>query len=170
LSIPAPRLEDIPLDIAFAVDSSEDISAANWNLILQYLLAMVDGIGNVSPSARGTRFGAVSYATAPVVGFKFNALSGPQLNAGEVKQLIQSLPRQKGTDRRIDLAIQAVDRDLFSTAGGARSGARKVRDSEIMIIGRSVWCMAQLSEGCSISANPGLTVSVFTTQTLNSWL
>lgn len=126
LFISAPRLEDMPLDIAFAVDSSEDISAANWRLILQFMSGIVDGIGNISPGARGTRYGVVSYATAPVVAFKFNALSGASMNAGEVRKLIQSTPRQKGTNRRIDLAIQGVQRDLFSSAAGARSGARKV--------------------------------------------
>lgn len=116
-----------PMDIAFAVDSSDDISSQNWQYIIQFLQAMVDGIGNVNPFSTGTRFGLVSYANAPVVGFKFNTLSGSKINAVEVKKLIGMAPRQQGNERRMDLAIQTVVKDLFSDAGGSRTNSRRVK-------------------------------------------
>lgn len=125
----ARKQEKKPLDVGFVVDSSSDISGANWNHINNFLLAMVDGIDNVSPAPSGTRFGLISFSDSPRVFFKFNTLTGSRLNVGEVKKLVRNTPRQAGTSRRFDRALQSAERELYSTAGGHRTNARKVYHS-----------------------------------------
>ncbi|XP_031572994.1 collagen alpha-6(VI) chain-like [Actinia tenebrosa] len=122
----ARKEETKPLDVGFVVDSSSDISGANWNHILNFLLAMVDGIDNVSPAPSGTRFGLISFSTSPQVFFKFNTLAGSRLNIGEVKKRVRNTPRQAGAVRRFDRALQSADQELFSTAGGHRTNAQKI--------------------------------------------
>jgi hypothetical protein len=41
--------------------------------------------------------------------------------------LIDTTPRQTGTERRIDRALELAETGLFTTSGGARIGAKKVR-------------------------------------------
>jgi hypothetical protein len=124
--LPARKEERKPLDVGFLVDSSSDISGANWNHIINFLVAMVDGIDNVSPAPSGTRFGLISFASSPLLFFKFNALTGARLNVEEVKKLVRNTPRQPGSSRRFDHALQSAERELFSNAGGARVNAQKV--------------------------------------------
>lgn len=83
-------------------------------------------MGNISPDAGGTRFGMISYAASPNVVFRFNTLEGSKLNAGGVTALAAKAPRQPGTPRRIDNAINRVGSELFSAKGGTRPNAKKV--------------------------------------------
>lgn len=115
-----------PLDIALAVDSSPDISTQNWGFITTYVRNLINAVGNVSPEAGGTRFGMISYAAQPNVVFRFNTLAGNKLNAKEVTALAAKAPRQPGTTRRIDFAINSAGTDLFSAKGGTRPNAKKV--------------------------------------------
>ena len=118
-----------PFDIALAVDSSPSISTQNWNYILNYLrvfIQYVNKIDKISAAADGSRFGLVSYAAQPKVIFTFNTLQGSSLNAKEVLALVDKTTRQSGEPRRLDLALQAVKRDVFSVSGGSRPKSRRV--------------------------------------------
>lgn len=53
-------------------------------------------------------------------------MKGDQLNVKNVQGLVGKATRQSGQTRRIDLALQTVQRDVFSTRGGSRPNARKV--------------------------------------------
>ena len=61
-----------------------------------------------------------SYSAGVVFNFK-----SPQ-NANDVKRRIDGLTRQAGY-RRPDEALKLASSDLFTPAGGARDGARKVK-------------------------------------------
>lgn len=116
-----------PLDFGFLVDSSSDIRPGDWERILWYMRNTIDALQNISPARYGTRVGVVSYASRSRLHFDFNFLWGPNLNKERLKELVSSLYRLTGTDRRIDTAVDFVRENLFSSRGGARPNSRRVR-------------------------------------------
>jgi hypothetical protein len=77
-------------------------------------------------SSDGDHVGFITYSSTPTVGFRFNALSGRGYTSDGVKGIIDRLIHQRGSGRRIDLALDMANRDLFSPAGGARPHTRQV--------------------------------------------
>jgi hypothetical protein len=114
------------LDVAIAIDSAQAITQNNWNQMIKFVTSFVNRFPNISPNPDGTRFSVISYAAKPAVHFNFKTLQKAQLNAKRVVQMIQRTPRQAGTERRMDAAMQMVETDLFSSKGGARIGAGRV--------------------------------------------
>ena len=111
------------VDIGFLVDSSGSISPSDWSAVLNALQRFVDSF---LVSAEGSRFSVISYSSEPYVDFRFNTLTGDRLNNKEVKKLIGSIKHQKGYTF-MDKALGLADSDMFSTKGGMRAAARKVR-------------------------------------------
>lgn len=81
----------------------------------------------MSSDADGTRFGLISFSQEPVVHFNFRTLEGNRLTPTAVQRLIETAPRQRGTKRRIDAALELAEKDLFSEKGGARKNAKRVK-------------------------------------------
>lgn len=93
---------------------------------------------NVNPSKTGARFGVVTYANKPEVYFNFKHLSGNKINPTMVKKLIDTVPRVKGTNRRIDSALELVDSKLFNPRAGARVGAKPVSMTSMEVIPETI--------------------------------
>lgn len=119
-------LEKGALDVGILLDSSEDISSANWNRITSFTKYLIGTFPKISSSPDGTRFGLITYSRDPAVHFNFRTLQGNRLTRGNVQKLIESAPRRPGTKRRTDSALELAETDLFSTKGGARIGAKRV--------------------------------------------
>ena len=110
------------VDIAIIVDSSGSISRRNWILMKDFLKQLADEF-DISPS--GTHVAAVAYSTNPKVVFKFNTLQGSQLNADEVKKLLDRIPHQRGLTY-IDRALLFADGEIFTVQNGMRPQVTKV--------------------------------------------
>lgn len=115
-----------PLDIGIAVDSSQDITAQNWNHIQTYLREFIGSFSDISPAFEDTRFALISYANQPRMHFTFKSVPDSQISAAGYQQLVGRTPRQTGNARRIDSAIRLAQTGLFSLAGGARPNSRRV--------------------------------------------
>lgn len=115
-----------PLDFGFLVDSAPDISDQEWQQILSYMHNVVDRLQEISSAPYGTRVGIVSYASVPYLHFDFNFLWGPNINKDRLRGLVNSIPRQRGSDRRIDSAVDFARTHLFSSKGGVRPGSQRV--------------------------------------------
>lgn len=68
----------------------------------------------------------MSYGDNANVAFDFNVLKGDQLTPEAIRRYIDRVPYQSLGGRRIDLALDAAYRDLFSQKGGYRPNARQV--------------------------------------------
>ena len=108
------------MDTTFVIDSSLCDSESNWNRLLYFVQTLVNYF-NVSPS--GGRVAFVPYGTNASVVLKFNSLSGINLNGAEVKKRLDGL-RCQGGFRRIDKALDLVDREVLTPAGRLRDISR----------------------------------------------
>ena len=113
-------LEDRPLDVAILVDWSTYYTFEYWRDILNFLRSFIDQL-RISPGSKGNHVSLVGYSSSARVVFNFKA---PQ-NANDVRIRIGGLKRQVGY-RRPDEALKLASSDIFTTAGGARDGSRRV--------------------------------------------
>ena len=108
------------MDTTFVIDSSLCDSESNWNRLLYFVETLVNYF-NVSPL--GGRVAFVPYGSNANVVLKFNTLRGINLNGAEVKKRLDGL-RCQGGFRRIDKALDLVDREVLTPAGGLRDISR----------------------------------------------
>jgi len=113
------------MDTAFVIDSSLCDSESNWNRLLYFVQTLVKYF-NVSPS--GGRIALIPYGTDASVVLKFNTLTGSSLNDAEVKKQLDRLRCMSGF-RRIDKALDLVDKEVLTPAGGMR-GVSRVRGTK----------------------------------------
>ena len=108
------------MDTTFVIDSSLCDSESNWNRLLYFVQTLVNYF-NVSPS--GGRVAFVPYGSNANVVLNFNTLRGINLNGAEVKKRLDGLRCQGGL-RRIDKALDVVNKEVLTPAGGLRDISR----------------------------------------------
>ena len=108
------------MDTTFIIDSSLCDSDSNWNRLLYFVQTLVSFF-NVSPSVG--RIALVQFSTDARVLLKFNTLSGSLLNGAEVNQRVGQL-KCLGGSRRIDKALELVDKEVLTVAGGMKDISR----------------------------------------------
>lgn len=108
------------MDTTFIIDSSLCDSDSNWNRILYFVQTLVNYF-NVSSS--GGRIALVTFSTDAQVVLKFNNLTGNLLNGDEVNRRV-GLLQCSGGFRRIDKALDIVDKEIFASSGGVRDISR----------------------------------------------
>lgn len=69
---------------------------------------------------RGTKFGFISYSDMAYLDFGFDAIPWYQLSRREVNRRIDAIQHRRGSNRRVDLALQLANRELFNVSRGAR--------------------------------------------------
>lgn len=112
----------IPMDTTFVIDASVCDDLGNWNRVLKFVQTLVT-FYNVSPS--GGRIALIAFSSDATVVLKFNTLSGSLLNGEEVKRRVGLLQCQGGS-RRIDKALELVEKEVLSSAGGMRMNTSRV--------------------------------------------
>ena len=108
------------MDTTFIIDSSLCDSDSNWNRLLYFVQTLVSFF-NVSPSVG--RIALVQFSNDARVLLKFNTLSGNVLNGAEVNQRVGQL-KCLGGSRRIDKALELVDKEVLTVAGGMKDISR----------------------------------------------
>ena len=108
------------MDTTFIIDSSLCDSDSNWNRLLYFVQTLVSFF-NVSPSVG--RIALVQFSTDARVLLKFNTLSGNLLHGAEVNQRVGQL-KCLGGSRRIDKALELVDKEVLTVAGGMKDISR----------------------------------------------
>ena len=110
------------VDIAFVVDSSDNVTPDAWRNFLNFIKRTVDRF-HVTP--RSANVGMITYGRHPKVEFKFNSLPDDKLNNYEVKRLVDDATLQRGLPRT-DLALKKAYTSLFSEESGMRRLVSKV--------------------------------------------
>ena len=95
------------LDIGFVVDSSDD---ANWQQTLDAISSLVD---DFDVSQNGVQVAVIPFSSSAVVAVPFPEAEVQRYTPEAVKQSINSIPQQGGSERRVDLALQVAYDDLF---------------------------------------------------------
>ena len=108
------------MDTTFIIDASVCDELTNWNRVLKFVQTLVT-FYNVSPS--GGRIALIPFSTEATVVLKFNTLTGSLLNGDEVNRRVGLLQCQGGS-RRIDKALELVENDVLTPAGGMRDMLR----------------------------------------------
>ena len=117
---PTEEVCPIPMDTTFIIDASVCDVDSNWNRLLQFVQTLVTFF-NVSPS--GGRIALIPFSTDANVVLKFNTLTGSLLNGKEVNNRVGQLKCQGGF-RRIDKALDLVEKEVLTPAGGMRDISR----------------------------------------------
>ena len=94
----------------------------NITQISTFTTSIIDEL-DISPS--GVRVALITYGENAKIALKFNDLQDKQDSRDELKRFISTLPAMSGTPR-IDRALQAAERKLFTTEAGSRPGVPKV--------------------------------------------
>ena len=108
------------MDTTFIIDSSDCDDRSNWNRLLYFVQTLVTYF-NVSPS--GGRIALIQFSTGANVVLKFSKLTGSLLNYAEVNRRVGLLQCQGGF-RRIDKALDLVEKEVLTPAGGVRDISR----------------------------------------------
>lgn len=127
------------MDTTFVIDSSVCDDDNDWNRLLKYVQTLVTFF-NVSPSVG--RIALVQFSTDARVLLKFNTLSGNLLNGVEVNQRVGQL-KCLGGSRRIDKALELVDKEVLTVAGGMKDISRVLT---ILVITEVTECGRQWSK------------------------
>ena len=122
----APEPTRRPLDIAFLVDSSDNVDIGNWRKLTSFAKRVADSFNVSWP---GNHVGFISYGENANVEFNFNVLQGDRLTPDAVRRYIDNVQYQPRGGTRIDIALNVASRDLFSQRGGYRPNARQVKQS-----------------------------------------
>ena len=112
-------LTDYQVDLGFIVDASSTVPSIHWHSMLSYAKAVARSF-DISSSR--TRVGLIVFSDYARIAFPFDA----DYTIDGVQKLIDSLQQQGEKEVRIDRALQAAYRDLFTTRSGARAEARQV--------------------------------------------
>ena len=110
------------MDTTVVIDASVCDDLGNWNRVLKFVESLVN-FYNVSPS--GGRIALVPFSSNATVVLKFNTLTGSLLNGDEVKRRVGLLQCQGGS-RRIDKALELVEKEVLTRAGGMRNTSRVI--------------------------------------------
>ena len=107
-------------DVAIVLDYAT--TPDNITQISTFTTSIIDEL-DISPS--GVRVALITYGENAKIALKFNDLQDKQDSRDELKRFISTLPAMSGTPR-IDRALQAAERKLFTTEAGSRPGVPKV--------------------------------------------
>lgn len=102
------------MDWAYVVDSSDSV---DWNSWRRYILENAQRYFQ-APDDR-YRVGFITYSDSARIAFPFNT-------AEDWAVMINRTPKQGGSGRRVDLALQRARDELFTSRLGARTDSRKV--------------------------------------------
>lgn len=101
------------MDVAFLVDASGSVGAANFDKQKEFIKAVAGTLGLKNGLARA---GSLVYSDMATVQQSFNGCNG----TNSVMEAVDHIPYY-GRTTRIDRALSLANTDLFSEAGGVRS-------------------------------------------------
>lgn len=102
-----------PMDVAFLVDASGSVGAANFDKQKEFIKAVASTLGLRSGLARA---GSLVYSDMATVQQSFKSCNG----TSSVMEAVNRIPYY-GRTTRIDRALSLANTALFSAAGGVRS-------------------------------------------------
>ncbi|MEE6489523.1 hypothetical protein FKM82_015603 [Ascaphus truei] len=109
------KCKEIPMELVFVIDSSESVGPENFQIIKDFVTALVD---RVTVSRNATRIGLLLYSLEVRLEFGLNEFTTQQ----DVKQAIRNM-LYMGEGTYTGTALRKATQEGFS---GARTGVRKV--------------------------------------------
>ena len=104
------------------VDTSGSIGRRDFKRLRDFIEDMVDGF---DISEEGTHIAVVEYSTTVSIPLEFNAYTGAQRNAANMKRAIRKIPHSRGYTY-INKALEKANTDVFSAKGGMRPNVTRV--------------------------------------------
>ena len=103
----------VPVDIAIAVENSDAVTSSDFNNIKRFLKQLVRRFA--SPDIR---FSLLEY------GDSANVLTDFRKSQDQVslENLIDSMGKRVDSERRVDIALETIKKEIFSLQGGMRQG------------------------------------------------
>lgn len=118
LDFVAPQTCDVPLDVAFLVESSDNMSPRDYQRIKDFVK---EASTYLLTSGGEHQVGIILFNDEGTVQIKF----GQYYSEIDLNQAIDNLPLEKG-NAQIDKALHVASTELFTDVGGARPGVQKV--------------------------------------------
>jgi len=108
------------MDIAFLVDSSKSVNAADFQRQKEFIREILKEfpIGNDK-----SLVGVIQYGAGAMIKIKFD----DYLTSSSLLTAIDNLPYNEAKESRLDLALQIAQDQLLTQAAGARIGDAKAR-------------------------------------------
>ncbi|RXM36551.1 Collagen alpha-3(VI) chain [Acipenser ruthenus] len=100
-------------DLIFLIDGSDNVGAANFPIIRDFVLNFIDNL-NVGDDAM--RVAVVQYSNDPNIEFYLNSYS----TKTEVMDAVKGLSFKGGAEANIGAALEAVAQNLFTAGAGSR--------------------------------------------------
>ncbi|XP_033877227.3 collagen alpha-3(VI) chain-like isoform X3 [Acipenser ruthenus] len=101
-------------DLIFLIDGSDNVGAANFPIIRDFVLNFIDNL-NVGDDAM--RVAVVQYSNDPNIEFYLNSYS----TKTEVMDAVKGLSFKGGAEANIGAALEAVAQNLFTAGAGSRA-------------------------------------------------
>lgn len=114
----APQTCDVPLDVAFMVESSDNMSPRDYQRIKDFVK---EASTYLLTNGGEQQVGVILFNDEASIRIKF----GQYVSEIDLNQAIDNLPLEKGK-AQIDKALQVASTELFTDVDGARPGVRKV--------------------------------------------
>ncbi|KAL9966798.1 hypothetical protein ACROYT_G024919 [Oculina patagonica] len=114
----APQTCDVPLDVAFLVESSDNMSPRDYQRIKDFVK---EASTYLLTNGGEQQVGVILFNNEASIRIKF----GQYVSEFDLNQAIDNLPLEKGR-AQIDKALQVASTELFTDVGGARPGVQKV--------------------------------------------
>lgn len=105
------------MDLAFIVDTSDSITAQDFNLVKQF---MTDTLSKMDFSPDGNHIAAISFGNAANIFMRFNTITGSNLNRRNLINQFNNFPKDGGVTR-IDLALLTAEMSVFTAGDGMRT-------------------------------------------------
>ncbi|KAJ8353853.1 hypothetical protein SKAU_G00214200 [Synaphobranchus kaupii] len=136
---------DGALDLVFVIDGSKSLGPANFQVVKQFVIGIVDAL---DVSARGTRVGLLQYSTKVRAEFTLGQFSSGQ----EVKEAVSRM-QYMGRGSMTGSALRHMFEFSFSAKEGARPNTRRI--SIVFTDGRS---QDDVSKWATNAQESGITV------------
>ena len=136
------------MDIAILADTSRSMTDGNRQILKNATYRLVDELG---VSETGNHFGFVTADVKATLHSKFS--DSISYNATELKSKVKTEVDNKPTkdSTRTDLAMQLIEKDLFTSAGGHRNSSKSVL--VVITDGRPVYRNPELDEEPQINTS-----------------
>lgn len=105
----------VTMDVALAIDSSSDISDADFNQVKSFTAHLIHSLANAE---NAIRFGLMQYSQQAKTLVSFLRIT----TETTLKSIVEKMQKLPENSRRVDIALATMSTEIFSLAGGMRQG------------------------------------------------
>lgn len=103
------------MDVAIAIDSTSDISDADFNQVKSFTAHLIHSLANAE---NAIRFSLMQYSQQAKTLVSFLRIT----TETTLKSIVEKMQKLPESSRRVDIALSTMSKEIFSLAGGMRQG------------------------------------------------